>query len=164
MDKRPLSPKNDFVFHKIFSENMTALSGFLQAVLDLPLEEYQGLEVVDPYLERDYPEDKLGILDLKIYTRTKKIIDVEIQIRHQPSIWKRLLFYSAKLLVEQVKKGNQYHQITRVITIYIADHVLIKESESYHNRFRLYDKNTGVSYPDSVELNTLEIPRVLTNI
>jgi hypothetical protein len=33
----------------------------LQAVLDLPVEEYQGLEVVDPYLEREYPDDKLGI-------------------------------------------------------------------------------------------------------
>ncbi|MDR1397733.1 MAG: Rpn family recombination-promoting nuclease/putative transposase [Desulfarculales bacterium] len=48
MDKKPLSPKNDFVFHKIFSENMTALSGFLQAVLDLPPEEYQRLEVINP--------------------------------------------------------------------------------------------------------------------
>ncbi|MDR1396881.1 MAG: Rpn family recombination-promoting nuclease/putative transposase [Desulfarculales bacterium] len=117
MDKKPLSPKNDFVFHKIFSENMTALSGFLQAVLDLPPEEYQRLEVVNPNLEREYPEDKLGILDLKIYTATQKIVDVEIQVRRQPSIWKRLLFYSAKLLVEQIKKGSQYQRINRVITI-----------------------------------------------
>jgi predicted transposase/invertase (TIGR01784 family) len=161
MDKKPLSPKNDFVFHKIFSENMTALSGFLQAVLDLPAEEYQRLEVVNPNLEREYSDDKLGILDLKIYTSTQKIIDVEIQVRRQPSIWKRLLFYSAKLLVEQVKKGNQYQQINRVISIYIADHVLIKESESYFNRFRLYDENTHISFPDSIEINTLEIPKAI---
>jgi predicted transposase/invertase (TIGR01784 family) len=159
MDKKPLSPKNDFVFHKIFGENMTALNGFLQAVLDLPPEEYQGLEVVNPYLEREYPDDKLGILDLKIYTSEKKVINVEIQIRHQPSVWKRLLFYNARLLVEQVKKGNPYQLINRVITIYIADHVLIKDSEAYHHCFRLYDKNMGISFPDSIEFNILEIPK-----
>jgi predicted transposase/invertase (TIGR01784 family) len=110
-------------------------------------------------LGREYPDDKLGVLDLKIYTSNKKIIDVEIQVRHQPSIWKRLLFYSAKLLVEQVKKGNQYQQINRVITIYIADHILIRESDAYHNRFRLYDENTHISFPDSIEINVLEIPK-----
>jgi hypothetical protein len=36
------------VFHKIFSENMTALRGFLQAALDLPAEEYQRLEADQP--------------------------------------------------------------------------------------------------------------------
>ncbi|MDR1398017.1 MAG: Rpn family recombination-promoting nuclease/putative transposase, partial [Desulfarculales bacterium] len=38
---------------------------------------------------------------------------MEIQVRRQPSIWKRLLFYSAKLLVEQIKKGSQYQRINR---------------------------------------------------
>jgi predicted transposase/invertase (TIGR01784 family) len=90
-------------------------------------------------LEQEYPEDKLGILDIRIYTSTKKVIDVETPARGQPSIWKRLLFYSANLLVEQVKKGEQYHRINQAVTIYIADHILIKEGESYHNRFRLHD-------------------------
>jgi predicted transposase/invertase (TIGR01784 family) len=159
MEQKPLSPKNDFVFHKVFSENMAALSGFLQAVLDLPIEEYQGIEVVDPHLDREYIDDKLGVLDIKIHTSTKKIIDVEIQVRRQQSIWKRLLFYSAKLLLEQIKRGNKYEQINRVITIYIADHILIKENDVYHNRFRLYDENTRIHFPDSMEINILEIPK-----
>ena len=130
MGKKTLSPKNDFIFHKIFAKNMTVLSSFLQAVLDLPIEEYQGLEVVDPHLERGYLDDKLGILDIKLHTSSRKIIDIEIQVRRQRSIWKRLLFYIAKLLQEQVKKGNNYEQINRVILIYIADHILIKEMMS----------------------------------
>jgi predicted transposase/invertase (TIGR01784 family) len=160
MEKKILSPKNDLIFRKIFGENMKILSGFLQSVLDLPNEEYQGLEVVDPYLEREYIDDKLGILDIKIHTSTRKVIDVEIQIRLQRSIWKRLLFYIAKLLLEQIKKGKRYDQINRVITIYIADHILIKENEAYHNRFRLYDLNTKTYYPDSIEIHTLELPKV----
>jgi predicted transposase/invertase (TIGR01784 family) len=70
------------------------------------------------------------------------------------------LFYSAKLLLEQIKKGNKYEKINRVITIYIADHIFIKENDAYHNRFRLYDENTQMRFPDSIEINTLEIPKV----
>jgi predicted transposase/invertase (TIGR01784 family) len=160
MGKKPLSPKNDFIFHKVFAKNMTILSSFLQAVLDLPIEEYQGLEVVDPHLEREYPDDKLGILDLKIFTSSKKVIDVEIQVRLQRSIWKRILFYISKLVLEQVKKGNKYELINRVILIYIADHVLIKENDVYHNRFVLYDKKTDTYFPDSIEVNIVELPKL----
>jgi predicted transposase/invertase (TIGR01784 family) len=112
-------------------------------------------------LEREYPDDKLGILDLKIYTSEKKVINMEIQVRYQAAIWKRLLFYNARLLAEQVNKGAPYQLINRVITIYIADHVLIKDSEAYHNCFRLYDKNMGISFPDSIEFNTLGIPKAI---
>jgi predicted transposase/invertase (TIGR01784 family) len=160
MEKKPLSPKNDFVFHKVFAEHKSILISFLQSVLDLPAEEYQDIQIVDPTLKREYIDDKLGILDIKLYTTTKKVIDVEIQIRRQASIWKRLLFYSARLMLEQIKKGNNYRQINTVITIYIADHILIKENDIYHNNFRLYDKNTKTDYHDSIEIHILELPKI----
>jgi len=40
MELKPLSPRNDFVFRKVFSENLTVLKDFLKTVLDLPAEEY----------------------------------------------------------------------------------------------------------------------------
>jgi len=54
MEFKPLSPTNDFVFKKVFGENLTVLEDFLQAVLDLPPEEYRGLTVVDPKLSQDF--------------------------------------------------------------------------------------------------------------
>ena len=160
MDKKPLSPTNDFVFKKVFGENMTVLGDFLKAVLDLPPEEYQGLIVVDPHLRRENIEDKLGILDIKIKTKSQKTIDVEVQVKAQPSIWKRMQYYTAKMLVEQVQSGNKYEQLTKAISILIADFILVKENDAYHNCFRLHDENTQACFPDSIELNILEIPKV----
>ncbi|MDR2124444.1 MAG: Rpn family recombination-promoting nuclease/putative transposase, partial [Desulfovibrio sp.] len=57
--KTLLSPKNDFVFHKLFAENTRILISLLQAVLDLPVEEYEYIQVVDPNLKREYIDDKL---------------------------------------------------------------------------------------------------------
>ncbi|GHU20882.1 hypothetical protein FACS189475_10080 [Betaproteobacteria bacterium] len=131
MNQKLLLPTNDFVFKKIFGENTEVLSDFLQAVLDLPAEEYQGLTVVDPNLEREYIEDKLGVLDVKVHTKSGKVIDVEVQVKSQRSIWKRMAFYTAKMVVEQVKSGDKYQQINRVISILIADFLMIKENDAY---------------------------------
>ena len=160
MEFKPLSPTNDFVFKKVFGEKMGVLADFLQAVLDLPPEEYLGLSVVDPKLSRNFFGDKLGILDVKINTRTGKIIDVEVQVKPQDFIWKRMLFYTAKMVVAQAKSGYDYDIINRAISILIADFVIVKVNEAYHNRFRLHDKNTGACYPDSIEINFLELPKL----
>ena len=160
MDFKPLSPTNDFVFKKVFGENMTALEDFLKAVLDLPPEEYRGLEVVDPNLAGDFFGDKHCILDVKIHTSTGKVIDAEVQVKTQSSIWNRMLFYTAKMVVEQIKSGYNYEKINRAISILIADFELVKENKAYHNRFRLYDENTGARFPDSIEINILELPKL----
>ena len=47
MDNQLLSPINDFVFKKIFGENIPVLTDFLQAVLDLPKEDYKVHPEVD---------------------------------------------------------------------------------------------------------------------
>jgi predicted transposase/invertase (TIGR01784 family) len=160
MELTPLSPTNDFVFKKIFTENVKILENFLKEVLDLPADEYQGLAVVDPHLRRASIEDKYGILDVKIRTKSRKTIDVEVQVKAQTAIWKRMQYYTAKMLVEQVKSGDRYDRITRAISILIADFVLLKENDVYHNRFRLYDEKTAAAFPDSIEIDILEIPKV----
>jgi predicted transposase/invertase (TIGR01784 family) len=160
MELKPLSATNDFVFRKIFGENLNVLKDFLNAVLDLPAEDYKNLTVVDPNLDREYIEDKLGVLDVKVTTGSGKVVDIEVQVRQQRSIWNRMLFYTSKMLVEQVKSGYQYDKINRTISILIADFVMIKENDAYHNCFRLYDEKTRVRYPDSIEINVLELPKM----
>jgi len=160
MELKPLSATNDFVFRKMFSENIAILKAFLMTVLDLPAEEYKSLEVIDPNLGREFIEDKLGVLDVKITTTFGKVLNLEIQIKSQRSIWKRLLFYASKMVVEQVKSGYKYDRINRVISIIIADFVMLKDNDACHHRFRLYDENKKVHFPDSIEINVLELPKM----
>jgi predicted transposase/invertase (TIGR01784 family) len=128
-------------------------------VLDLPEDEYASLQVLDPALDKQNPDDKRGVLDIKIITKTGKIIDVEIQVRSQRSIWKRMQYYTAKLYVEQMKSGHKYASLNKAISILIADFVLIRENGACHTRFRLYDESARVPFPDSLEINILELPK-----
>jgi predicted transposase/invertase (TIGR01784 family) len=87
MELKPLSPRYDVVFKNIFGEkHIPVLADFLMAVLDLPADEYKDIRVVDPHLLRKHKGGELGILDLRVTTKSGKFLNVELQVSPQPSI------------------------------------------------------------------------------
>ena len=65
-NKMSLLPvKSDFVFRLIFGDqrNVDILSAFLRSVLDIPNDEYDHLTIVDPYLKKEFEDDKYAILE-----------------------------------------------------------------------------------------------------
>jgi predicted transposase/invertase (TIGR01784 family) len=125
MELKPLSPRFDVVFKNIFAEkNIGILADFLKAVLDLPADEYQEIRVIDPHLLRRHKDGKLGILDLRIVTKSGNSVAVELQVAPQPSIWKRMEYYNARLLTDQVDSGDDYDKINRAISILISYPIL----------------------------------------
>ena len=161
MALKPLSPRYDVVFKRIFGpDHISVLADLLSTVLDLPAEEYEDIRLIDPHLLRKHQRDKLGILDLRVTTKSGKVLNVELQVAPQPSIWKRISYYNARLLTDQIASGDEYNKINSTISILISYPVLIEDSREYHHRFRLYDERTQISYPDSPEIHVLEVKKV----
>ena len=61
---------------KVFAENTDLLASLLAAALNLPEHELQSIVVLDAHLRRETIEDKDGILDIKVQTKST-VIDVE---------------------------------------------------------------------------------------
>jgi predicted transposase/invertase (TIGR01784 family) len=120
MDEKPLLPRYDVVFKNIFAQegNISILADFLKASLDLPEDEYKDIHVVDPHLLRRHRKDKLGIVDLRITTRSGKSISVELQFSPQPAILQRVLYYTANMLMDRMHSGEDYTYIARAICIW----------------------------------------------
>ena len=156
------SPKGDIMFKLLFADgkNTELLTAFLKSVLSLPAEEYKELKISNPHLERTYPSDKLAIMDVSIRLKNGKRIDVEVQLMPMKEFINRMIYYPSKLIIGQVSKGKSYLEIKRVISIIICDFVLVSGSDSYHNRFTLYDPVHGVEFSDLLEINTLELPKL----
>jgi predicted transposase/invertase (TIGR01784 family) len=158
-----LSPKNDFVFKQLFGDakHTAPLEAFLQAALGLSAEEFAGLTVGDPNLNREYEDDKLCILDVRITTRSGRDVDVEIQVRPSDELCDRIQCYVARMVAEKVTIGKNYRSMTQSISIVIVDHQLWKgDAHRYHHRFRLYDPEAAMAYPNSMEIHTLELPKI----
>ena len=74
--------KSDVIFKALFGDelNKTFLISFLKAVLNLDIDEYTDIQIVDPQLKRKRRGDKFGILDVKVRTKAGKIVNIEIQL------------------------------------------------------------------------------------
>jgi predicted transposase/invertase (TIGR01784 family) len=162
MNKPVLKIKVDYVFKLVFGDqrNTDILAGFLQAALDLPEAEYDSLIITNPFLKQEHPGDKSGILDVKVRTKTGIVIDVEIQIEAYAGLRKRFAEYAAKMVTEQIKRGESWKQANRVINIIIVNDILIPEEKGYYNRYAILNRETGTEFTDLLEINTLELPKL----
>ncbi|MCL2618195.1 MAG: Rpn family recombination-promoting nuclease/putative transposase, partial [Defluviitaleaceae bacterium] len=159
--KEFLSPKSDIIFKLLFGDDKSIdiLTDFLKAVLDIPESDYEDVTIVDPHLLRRYEGDKLGILDVKVRTGSKKVIDIEIQIKPKSNLEERVVLYLSKMIAEQVGSGNNYSKIQRAISIIITDYTLKPNKPEYHNRYHLADESGGL-FTDILEINTLELSKL----
>jgi predicted transposase/invertase (TIGR01784 family) len=161
-NKEILLPKYDVIFKLIFGDprSIENLTNFLKSVLMIPADEYEEVTIVDPHLLREYLDDKLGILDVKVKTKSGKMIDVEIQLQPRIALRERIIFSLSKMITGQIGSGNDFSQIKQSISIFITDFVLVPENTDYHNCYTLYDPRTGSQFTDLLEVDVLEIPKL----
>ena len=162
MSNNVLPATNDFVFKLLFGDkrNKSMLIDMLKAFVDLPDEEYE-LTFLDTHLKPEFKEDKLGILDVKVQTKTGKIINIEIQVEPQRFIAQRLSFYKSKMIVEQIGESEKYERIHRVICVCITSQPLFRNVKNYLNRFRFCNMENGLCFEDiPEEIYTLELSKV----
>jgi predicted transposase/invertase (TIGR01784 family) len=143
--------------------NKHILKAFLLAILDLPEEEYDVLEILNPDLRIDRPGEKLGVLDVHIKTKTDKRLDIEIQLARTPFFKERIAGYTGKMLGAQLSVGDEYIAMKKVITIVILDYDLIEDSDSFHNKYLLCDAKTKSLFTDILEIHTLEMRKLPKN-
>jgi predicted transposase/invertase (TIGR01784 family) len=160
--KLPLLPlKSDIVFKMVFADqrNSDILRCFLAAALDIPEGQFEEVTVINPQLELEHPDDKLGILDVRVLTQSGKRIDIEIQVYEYPFLPERITFYTCKNLASQIASGESYEVIRKTITIVIFDFSLL-DAPSYQHQFKLYDERNQVLFTDVMEIHTLELPKL----
>jgi predicted transposase/invertase (TIGR01784 family) len=148
----------DYVFKRIFGDqrNTDILAAFLRAALNLSEEEVDQLAIVDPHLKREFNDDKLSILDVKIRLKSGERIGVEIQLYVSQEMRDRVVFSGAKMLTGQIKRGEGYDRIERVVSIVICGETLLFEEPEYYNKYSLRNVRTGRELTDLLTVYVLE--------
>ena len=159
-----LDPKNDVVFQRIFGnpENEEILVSFLNSLLSsTEKERIKYVEYVDTKLnDIEVVDDKIGILDVRVTTDKGTHINVEIQLINRFNMINRTLFYWSRLYSSQIKKGANYKDLNRTITINILNFDYL-DSEKYHNIFHLYEDDLKIKLTDLLEIHFLELPKFI---
>jgi predicted transposase/invertase (TIGR01784 family) len=161
-ERNPLSPRNDYFFKRIFGDerDKEILTDFLKAALDIPAEDYDDVEIVNPISNIEYADDKYNVLDIKVRTRSGKIINVEIQRYSESTFRERIVYQVSKLIEEQIGKSDDYDKIQAVVCIVITEFILIGENEAYHNSYRYHDERTGSTFSDISSIQMFELAKL----
>jgi predicted transposase/invertase (TIGR01784 family) len=156
-----ISPLEDFVFKQIFGEqkNIDITRDFLKTLLDIPDDDLGKLTVVNPSLGKILKRGKIGIVDIKLITKSGKIVHIELQVEKRENMKNRITFYSCRQIGDQLNWGDDYDKLKQVISIVICDHVLLDEEDGYRNEYEMRnDKNN--SFTKLQKLIILELPKI----
>ena len=157
-----LKPKIDVVFHSLFREGN---EGITKALISSVIKE----KINDIKLDNDrhvfgkYPEEKLGILDLKATLGDGRICDVEIQLVDNQDTEARFLYYWSRIYSSQLHKGNIYQDLNKVIGIIIIDFPLEKTKalENICTEWKITEVTTGLNLvlTDMFQIYIIEISK-----
>jgi len=159
--KHPIDPKIDCVFKALLGaeRNRRLLIHFLNAILacDLaaPITE---VEILNPYNEREFLDDKLSIVDVKARDRAGRLYQVEIQLLSVPNLPARILYGWADLYSAQLQDGDGYDQLKPTYAIWLLGQALRPKIAEAVHRFRWRDEQ-GRSLIDHGGIWLLELSK-----
>ena len=155
-----LSPKYDLIFKLVFAKCPEHVAPLISAVTGLPAEDCAGLTIIDPHTYPEREDGKLGIMDIRVVVKSKKVVNVEMQKEKKDHLRERIVSYMSGMVRDQANSGDDYDNIRRVICILIIDDVLMPEDSAYHHRYTMYDPETRSEFTDLMEVHVLELPKL----
>ena len=159
--KHPIDPKIDCVFKALLGteRNRRLLIHFLNAVLagefTAPIIE---VEILNPYNEREFLDDKLSIVDVKARDSTGRLYQIEIQLLNIPDLPARILYGWTDLYSAQLQDGESYDRLRPTFSIWLLAQTLRPRITEAIHRFRLRDEQ-GRSLVDHGGIWLLELSK-----
>jgi len=160
--KALLKPKIDVVFHSLFRKGNERITKAI--ISSATKEKIDSIDLDnDRYIIGEYPEEKLGILDLKATLDNGTICNIEIQLADNKDTAERFLYYWSRIYSGQLVKGEEYKNLNKVISIIIIDYNFekTKEIESLSTKWKIKEVETGkeIELTDMLELIIIELPK-----
>ena len=149
-----IDPKVDYAFKKLFGteENKALLSAVLR-------EEIADVELRSPLNEKDFADDKLTVLDVKVRLGDGRLVNVEMQMATDRFYPNRVIHYASEVYAGQLKEGNRYDVLRPTIGIHFVNDLIFRETSKYHLTFRLRcDEEPKLVFGDQLLIHVFQLP------
>jgi predicted transposase/invertase (TIGR01784 family) len=155
-----IDPTVDYVFKRLFGDpqNSDLLIDLLTAVLN-PLVPISREEILNPFLEKEFDDDKLSILDIRACDREQHWFNVEMQTSIFGGLKERLVYYTSCLYTEQLSEGQSYSELLPAISICFLSTTLFPNQSAAHLRFTLTDSVHNLELTDRFQIHTIELSK-----
>lgn len=159
--RHPIDPKIDCVFKALLGSesNRALLIHFLNATLGQDLAgPLTAVEILNPYNEREFLDDKLSIVDVKARDQAGRLYQIELQLLNLPELPARMLYGWADLYSAQLQDGEPYERLRPTYAIWLLGQTLRPGLSDWFHRFRLRD-DQGRELLDHGGLYLLELSK-----
>ena len=159
--KHQIDPKIDCVFKALLGaeDNRNLLVHFLNAVIGSDLiTPLTTVDILNPYNDKEYLEDKLSIVDVKARDNDGNIYQIEVQLVNFANLSERIVYNWADIYSQQLQQGEGYHQLMPTYSIWLLAENLIKEDLDYIHVFKMRD-NKGRALNNHCGIWLLELQK-----
>jgi predicted transposase/invertase (TIGR01784 family) len=162
--KHQIDPKIDCVFKALLGaeNNRNLLVHFLNAIIGSDLSApIDAVEILNPYNEKEFLEDKLSIVDVKARDSQGAIYQVEIQLVSYANLPERILYNWADIYSQQLQSGDHFHALRPTYSIWLLADNLIESDTDYIHTYKIRD-NKGRTLNDHCGIWLLELEKFNT--
>lgn len=149
--RHAIDPKIDCVFKALLGseENRNLLIHFLNAFLTDELGgPIVGVDILNPYNDKEFISDKLSIVDVKAKDSLNRIYQVEIQLTRHADLPARIIYNWADIYSQQLKSGQDYGELKPTYSIWLLAENLLTHDDDYVHHYKIRDSlgNTFVAH------------------
>jgi predicted transposase/invertase (TIGR01784 family) len=141
--KHSIDPRIDCVFKSLLGNesNRNLLVHFINATLATELvSPITGVEILNPYNEKEHLDDKLSIVDVKAKDEHGRIYQIEIQLLFFSNLPARMLYTWADVYSQQLQSGDKYNELNPTYSIWLLGENAIKHDDQYIHRYKFRDE------------------------
>ena len=169
MTKKPFNPlgdcpplANDCFVRYFFTDKggEKVLLDFINAVMiSADMKTFKAVEILNPFNLKRHYKDKETIVDVKCITKNGTVVIIEVQLSGNSRFPERILYYWAMNYSKLLKKGEQYDELTPVISINLLNFNLNKSNKNVHSCYMIYDTKNARLLTDHLQIHMIELKK-----
>ncbi|TXJ37852.1 Rpn family recombination-promoting nuclease/putative transposase [Brachyspira aalborgi] len=162
MNKKPFNALNDCFVRYFFTDKggEKVLLDFINAVMiSADMKTFKAVEILNPFNLKRHYKDKETIVDVKCITKNGTVVIIEVQLSGNSRFPERILYYWSSNYSKLLKKGEEYEDLTPVISINLLNFNLDKVNKNVHSCYMIYDTKNKRLLTDHLQIHIIELKK-----
>ena len=169
MNKKPFNALNDCFVRYFFTDKggEKVLLDFINAVMiSADMKTFKAVEILNPFNLKRHYKDKETIVDVKCITKNGTVVIIEVQLSGNSRFPERILYYWSANYSKLLKKGEEYEDLTPVISINLLNFNLSKKNNAksgqmpnVHSCYMIYDTKSERLLTDHLQIHIIELKK-----
>ncbi len=162
MNKKPFNALNDCFVRYFFTDKggEKVLLDFINAVMiSADMKTFKAVEILNPFNLKRHYKYKETIVDVKCITKNGTVVIIEVQLSGNSRFPERILYYWSSNYSKLLKKGEEYEDLTPVISINILNFNLNKNDKNVHSCYMIYDTKNARLLTDHLQIHIIELKK-----